>query len=452
MKITKNLTEGNIYKNYWMYALPLICSSLLSSIYSTVDAVIAGRFISEYALGAISATSSFDVLLNAFINGFSGGFSIYISQLFGRKAYGAIKQDAVHMTMFMGGVAVVISILAILFRDEIIAYMNVDPIIREDATLYFVLFSAGYIFTFVNRILMRTLYALGVTSFSIYVSLGSAILNIGGNLLAILVLNMGVAGLALSTVLSIFAATLFYLYMIRKAFAELKCDQVDYRFRFAGIRRSARYTIPIAVQKMAFHVTGIFIAPAVNGLGADATTGYSVMNRMYNICAQSFWNTCSAVDCYTAQCIGMGDQKKLKRGLWAGLWMNVAMLTPFFLAFLFLAQPIAAIFFEEGYSGAAMTYAVRFFQVYSPFLYINMIGHLMHSYMRSIGRVSTVLWVTLIGSAVRIATTLWLVPVWHMDGAYVGMVLSWFVDGAISVAMYFALYHGMDTKKNRLRS
>ena len=267
LKITKNLTEGNIYKNYWMYALPLICSSLLSSIYSTVDAVIAGRFISEHALGAISATSSFDVLLNAFINGFSGGFSIYISQLFGRKAYGTIKQDAVHMTMFMGGVAVVISILAILFRDEIIAYMNVDPIIREDATLYFVLFSAGYIFTFVNRILMRTLYALGVTSFSIYVSLGSAILNIGGNLLAILVLDMGVAGLALSTVLSIFAATLFYLYMIRKAFAELKCDQVDYRFRFAGIRRSARYTIPIAVQKMAFHVTGIFIAPAVNGLG-----------------------------------------------------------------------------------------------------------------------------------------------------------------------------------------
>ena len=71
MRITKNLTEGNVYRNYLLYALPLILSSILSSLYSTVDAVIAGKFISEHALGAISATSSFDILFHSFFNGFS---------------------------------------------------------------------------------------------------------------------------------------------------------------------------------------------------------------------------------------------------------------------------------------------------------------------------------------------------------------------------------------------
>ena len=441
MKVTKNLTEGNIYKNYLLYAIPLILSSLLSSAYSTIDAVIAGKFISEHALGAISATSSYDVLFNAFFNGFSGGFSIYISQLFGIGDRASIKRDAVHMTLFVAVVSVVISALSILFRAPIIGYLNVDPVIREDAEIYFILYTSGYVFSFVNKILMKTLYALGVTSFSIYVSLASAILNIVGNLFAVLVLDMGVAGLACSTILSVFAATVFYLYMLKKAFGELECEKVNYRFRLSCVTRTIRYTLPVAVQKVAFHATGIFIAPAINGLGADATTGYSVMNRMYNICAQSFWNTCSAVDCYTAQCVGMGDHRKLKRGLLAGVWMNIAILSPFVLIFLLFAEPIASIFFTAGYVGPAMEYSVRFFKVFSPFLYINMAGHLMHSYMRSIGRVGTVLWVTIIGSVVRILATLLLVPTFKMDGVYIGMVLSWLVDGAISVAMYFAFYH-----------
>ena len=75
------------------------------------------------------------------------------------------------------------------------------------------------------------------------------------------------------------------------------------------------------------------------------------------------------------------------------------------------------------------------------FIFVNIIGHLMHSYMRSIGRVITVLWVTIVGSTVRVAATLLLVPVYHMDGVYLGLVLSWIADGALSVLLYFILYH-----------
>ena len=76
MKVTRNLTEGNIYRNFLAYSLPLTISSLLSIAYSTVDAMIAGKFISEYALGAISATGSFDTLFQSFFTGFGIGFSV----------------------------------------------------------------------------------------------------------------------------------------------------------------------------------------------------------------------------------------------------------------------------------------------------------------------------------------------------------------------------------------
>lgn len=444
MRAVKNITEGNIYKNYLLYAAPLILSSVLVSLYSTVDAVIAGKFISEHALGAISATSSFDVLFHSFFNGFSCGFSVYIAQLFGRGDFAAIKRNVVNMVIFVAGISAMVSIIAILFRGNVLDYLNIDLSLRKDSEIYFVIYTSSYLFSYVNMILLRTLYALGTTAFSLFVSVLSAIINIIGNLITVLVFDMGVAGLAFSTEFSVLVVTVIYIYMIIKAFGELKCGPVGYRFSFRVVKESFSYTLPTAIQKITFHATGIFFAPALNGLGAAATTGYSVMTRMYNFCAQSFWNMCSAVDCHTAQALGAGNTSKIRRGLKAGLWMNIAVLTPFALLFTVFAKPMALIFFPSGYQGLALEYATRFFEIYSVFLYVNMIGHLMHSYMRSIGRVSTVLWITVFGSTVRVASTLLLVPYFKIDGVYLGMVLSWIADGGLSVFLYYILYHSKE--------
>ena len=447
MRTVKNITEGNIYKNYLQYAAPLILSSILVSLYSTVDAVIAGKFISEYALGAISATSSFDILFHSFFNGFSCGFSVYVAQLFGKGDYAAVKRNVVNMVPFVAVISATVSLLAILFRGQILDYLNIDPVLRKAAETYFVIYTASYSISFVNMILMQTLYALGSTSFSLLTSVVSAAINIAGNLAAVLVLDWGVAGLAFSTVISVLSVTGIYLYMAAKAFRELGNEKVSCRFSLTVVKDSLRYTLPAAVQKMAFHATGIFFAPALNGLGADATTGYSVMTKLYNFCGQSFWNMCSALDCYTAQAVGMGNTQKVRRGLKAGLLMNIAALTPFVLLFTIFTEQFALMFFPNGYHGLALEYAVRFFKVYSIFLYVNMIGHLMHSYMRSIGRAATVLWITVFGSSVRIAATLLLIPPMHMDGVYLGLVLSWAADGILSVILYFSLYH----KEEKLR-
>ena len=92
MKIAKRLTEGNVYKSLMLYSLPLILSSVLSLAYSTVDGIIAGKFIGEYSLGAISAADSFATLFNSLFSGFCAGFAIYVSHLFGEGSFSAIKK------------------------------------------------------------------------------------------------------------------------------------------------------------------------------------------------------------------------------------------------------------------------------------------------------------------------------------------------------------------------
>ena len=440
MKFTKNLTEGNIYKAFLGFAFPLLLSYLLSQIYSTVDAVIAGKFISEYALGAVSATGSYENVFHSLFNGFAAGFGIYIAQQFGKGNFGAVKRDVISNGIFVVCMSLTISLLSVAFRSPIMDYLKVDPILRADAEVYFVIYTMGYLLSYLNMLLVQSLYALGCTSFSLYVSFIAAVFKLGGNLLAALVLDLGVGGLAFFTVLSNGVATVCYLLLLRRAFRELHTEGESYRFSFSGVKRSLRYAVPAAVQQMAFHGVGLLIAPSVNGLGAAATTAYNISNRLYNIGTVSLWAVTNAFTSYTSQCIGKGDHTKIPRGIRVGFLLNTVMLLPFILCIAVFAKPITTLFFPTGVTGDAYFYAVRYGQVYLCFVYVQLVGHMLHAYMRSLGSVTKVLIITLVCSAVRVVCTVLLVKTMHIEGAYLGQIISWAVDAVICIVLVFCRY------------
>ena len=444
MKVTKDLTEGNIYKNYLFYALPLIFSNLLSTAYSTVDAMIAGKFIDEFALGAISATGSYDTIFIAFFNGFGAGFAIYVSHLFGRRDYSRIKRDIMQILVFLVGIILLVSGISIALKDIILDYLKVDPILRKDAEAYFIIYVSGYLFMFVNSLLVQALRALGITSFSLYMSLLAAILNVSGNLVAILVLNMGVAGVAMSTVLSSAIATVCYLLMLKRAFKELPSERQRFSFDLSALKHSFHYTLPTAIQQVAFHGINVLIAPAINSFGAAATTGNNVAGRIFNMCGLGFWNMTGAVGCYTAQCAGALKTEKIRKGMRVGFLMNVAVWIPFVLFAWVFAEPLASLFFPGGYRGEAFEYAVLFAKVFLPFSFINMIGHLIHSYLRGLGVINIVFFMTLFGTVVRYFATISLAPYMQMEGVFLAQVMGWIADSAFSVMVYFFFYFKKD--------
>ena len=440
MKLTKNMTQGNVYKSYLLYAAPLLLSYLLTQLYSTVDAVVAGKFISEYALGAISATGSYENLFYSLFNGFAAGFGIYIAQQFGKGDFSAVKRDIASNTAFIAGLTVIVSVFSVIFRDPIMKYLNVDPVLWKDAEIYFVIYTLGWFLSYANRILMQGLYALGCTSFSLYVSFIAAVFKIGGNLLAVLVFDMGVGGLALFSVLSNAVTTVCYLFLLRRAYKELPTEKGSFGFQFSGIRNSLRYAGPTAVQQVAFHGVGLLIAPSINNLGAAATTAFNVSTRLYNIGTMSLWAVSNAFTCYTAQCVGQGSYEKIRKGLKAGFVLNCIMMIPFVLIPLIFAKPIVSIFFPTGFTGDAFDYSMRYVIIYLPMIYVQLVGHVLHSYMRSLGFTDRVLYITLICSTVRVVATILLVDSMHIEGAYLAQVISWAVDAVISVVYCYLFY------------
>lgn len=450
MKVVKNLTEGNIYKNFFLFAIPLIAASLLSSMYGTINAAIAGKYIDNFAMGAVGATEAFNTMVSCLFTGFAIGATIHTSRLFGQKDYRGVKQNIFAILSFLVTGILAVSVLTLLLSRPLLSFLAIDESILKEARIYFLIYVAGQLFPILNVALIQILHAVGITNFMFYMSLLSMGLNIGGNLFTVLVLDMGVAGLAVSTIVSSAIVTAMYLLKLRAAFRDMPSDAVKLGFYLPMLRASLRYSVPASLQQGVMYFATFFLSPAINVLGPAATTGYAAALRIYNISAPCYQNSSKALANYVAQSIGAGKSENIPRGLRVGLLQGVVLLLPFVLATVIFAKPIAALFFESGYTGEAFEYAVHFSRVYMPLVYLNMLNNLAHSFFRGMGSMLELFVSTFTGSAARLAATLVLAPLYGMEGVFIAWAISWLAEAILCVVLYLTRYRTLEKIRKRI--
>ena len=81
---TRDMTVGNPIKLIISFAIPLYLGNMLQQLYNVVDTAIVGRGVGTEALAAVGSTGSITWMIMGFIFGFTHGFSIAVSQSFGR--------------------------------------------------------------------------------------------------------------------------------------------------------------------------------------------------------------------------------------------------------------------------------------------------------------------------------------------------------------------------------
>ena len=421
----KNLSEGNIYKNFILFALPLIGAGLFSQFYSVFDTIIAGKFLGEEGLGAIGATADFLVFIRSPFWGYAGGFAVYIATLFGARDYQKMKKVLEMNVLIMAAAALLIGVFCVIFIDPIFDLLNVDPTIEGEAKIYFTICVLGHFFVVMPHCLMCMMSALGVTGFPFLMSLLAGALNILGNLVSVVIFDFGVTGIAWATVLAGACVVICYLFKFRVCLKELSIPKEKFSFDSFLLHHSFRYALPNTLQQMAMYFAGMAISPVVNGFGASATAGYSVTQRIFDITASIYQNSARSLLNYGAQCVGGGKISLLKRGWRAGLLQASVLVTPVLLSFILFARPICAVFFPTGFHGVALDYAIFFCRACVPFVYMNLLDNLYHARFRGIGAMNVNLTTTIFASVVRVLCGALLAIPYGMKGVYFGMAISW---------------------------
>ncbi len=437
----KKLTEGNIWKNFILFAIPLVLSGLLSQAYSMIDTMIAGHYLGETGLAAVGATSSATTLVSSMLSGYMVGFGMYIARLFGQGENERIYRGVwVHFGL-CSIIVLAVSVFSIVFCDQILHYLNIDEQLWEDAKTYFLIYMLGYVILMFNSNAIYLLGAFGDSSFPFYMSILSSVLNIGGNILTVAVLDMGVAGLAWSSVLSVAVGTIFYILRYRKIFKKLLPNGCKMRLSLKESKEALSYSIPPIFQQGAMFISGLLLSPMINSFGEVSIASYVVSSQVMSLSNTMYMNSSRAVSNYTAQCLGApferaDKEQRLRKGIGVGLLQSIALTLIVMIPCMVFPEFFASFFFSKGSAQESIALTVFFLQVFLPFSLFNVVNNLFHGVFRATKAKSFLIFSTVFSSVVRLAASYPLTAMHGINGFWAGMAISWVAEVLILLVIY----------------
>lgn len=287
-----DMCSGPLLSRILLFAIPLICSGVLQLVFNATDIIVVGRFVSSNAMAAVGSTSSLINLLVNFFIGISVGANVLVARFRGANDFDDAQEtvQTALITAVAGGFVLIA--LGILLARPMLVWMATPDEVISQAVLYMRVYLIGMPATMLYNFGAAILRAVGDTRRPLYFLTLAGLVNVAGDLLFVLVLDMGVAGVAVATVISqIISATLIVLCLMRQ---DGMCNVNLRRMRFHRDKflRIMQVGLPAGLQSVIFNISNVLIQSSINSFGATVVAGntaasniegfvYTSMNALY---------------------------------------------------------------------------------------------------------------------------------------------------------------------------
>ena len=277
--IDRDLTRGSVTKQLVRYAMPLVTTSLLQSLYSIADYIVAGFFISSAGQSAINNSTLIMNLMTQIAIGLTLGGNILIGQFFGNREDEPRKQSAGTLVTVSLIVGAVCAVLFTLFSRQLVTLLKAPAL--DEATVYMGICAVGLFPIFGYNALSALLRAVGNSKIPLYCIIASTAANVVLDLVFVAVFHWGVAGAALATLISQFVSFFAALFFCLKHREHLGLTLKYLRPRAERVRAITRLGLPTAFQWAIASVSWLAVAYLINGHG-DISLVYSAANGVSN--------------------------------------------------------------------------------------------------------------------------------------------------------------------------
>ena len=255
---TKDMTHGVPWRLIAGFAIPIFLSQLFQQLYNT-----ASNFLGDNALAAVSASGPLIFLLISFFAGAASGVGVAISRYFGAGDYDKVSR-AVHTAVLLGLISsLILTVVGVLFTPTLLRWMDTDPEVLPDAIAYFRCYFAGVGAGVMYNTFTGIMNALGDSKRPLYFLIFSAVTNTVLDLLFVAVFHMGVAGVAIATILAqVASAALVLLVLTRtKGVYQLKLSAL--RIDGPLLREILRYGLPAGIQNSVIGLANVVVQTTV---------------------------------------------------------------------------------------------------------------------------------------------------------------------------------------------
>ena len=319
---TSRMTEGVIWKQLLQFFFPILFGSFFQLLYNTTDTVIVGQFVGKEALSAVGGSPAMILLLvNGFFMGLSSGATVIISQYFGAKQdddVAASVHTAVALSL-LGGV--VMTLITFFFSPWLLRVMETPAEILEDSILYMQIYAVGMIPAMIYNIGSGIFRAVGDSRRPLWYLIASCCMNILLDIVFVVILHMGVAGVSIATVLSQLFSAILVLAGLFRTKDVYRLELCRIRLHMDKLRQTIRIGLPTGLQSTMYSFSTIIIQAYINRLGTDSVAAWASFCKVDSL----FWMMIGAfgitVSTFVGQNYGVRNFERVRRGVRICNWM-----------------------------------------------------------------------------------------------------------------------------------
>lgn len=311
-----DMCNGPLLGKMLMFAVPLMCSSLLQLLFNAVDVIVVGRFAGDTALAAVGSNTSLINLLTNFFMGLSIGANVLAARFYASKKEKDLT-ETVHTAMLLSIFSgLILTVIGCLGARVILTWMQTPTEVLDLAVVYLRIYFLGMTATMIYNFGSAILRAVGDTQRPLYYLFSAGIINVVLNLFFVIVYKMGVAGVAIATVISQTISAILIVRCMMKEEGGIRLELKKLHIYKDKFIRILKIGLPASFQGIVFSVSNVIIQASVNSFGAITVAGNSAAANIEGFVWVAMNAFHQAAITFTSQNMGAGKYERINKILY----------------------------------------------------------------------------------------------------------------------------------------
>lgn len=434
-KRSVDLTEGSIVKSIIMFALPLLLGQVFQNLYNSVDSIVVGRAVGVTALAAVTSSADISALLTGFFTGLSVGAGVAFSRYFGAKDFSRLHRSIHTGIAFSIIVGVGMVIAGILLAPALLTMVDCPADVYPEAIVYLRIYFIGVLFTAIYNIQSGVLRAVGDSRTPLFYLIIASVTNIVLDIVFVVALNMGVAGVAIATILSQSESVILVTIRMLRTKDVYRLVVRDLRIEKMFLKEIVRLGIPAAVQSCLITFSNLFVQKYVNGFGTAAMAGVGAGKKIDNYISQVTVALANSLTTYISQCVGADKYDRAFRSIRVTLCINFVTVAATGIPLYIFAENVAGLFTSDP---EALGYSAMMIRTLVPVYMLQSFHQVFSNSVRGFGRSLVTMFTSIAGLIVmrQIYLAVAMSIEHDIQLVLVGWPVGWFFSALFSFTYY----------------
>jgi len=434
-----DMTTGSLLGKILKFSFPLMLSAILQYAFNAINTIVVGRFSGSTALAAVGSTGPLTALLVNIFIGLSVGVNVLVARYYGAKQQKDVD-DTIHTSILLSIISGIFLLIAgLIFAHPLLELMGTPPDVIEEAMIYIRIIFIGMPASMLYNFGAAILRAIGDTKRPLYILLVSGVFHVILSLVFVIPMKMGVAGVALATILSqTLSAAGIIICLIRNE-GDCKLNLKKLKLHKSKALEIARIGLPAGLQTSAFSISNIIIQSSVNSFGSAFMAGNAAGGNVEGFIYFAMSAFPLAAISFTSQNLGAGKYSRLKPALFASLGcIAVTGITLGLILFTF-GRTLLGLYTDIP---EVIEYGFIRLSIFTLFHFVGGMSDTMAAAIRGLGRSLTPMAVALTGTcAFRIVWIFTIFQAIHTPfSLYISYPITWAITLIAHSVCYFYFY------------